>query len=81
VVADLSIPGRLKDLPRKLKKHREKMGLTQSQLAHRLGIARSSIACIEKGYRKPSAEVLYKIMSFITASEEAAQKLNQLEGS
>ena len=35
--------------------------LTRSQLAHRLGVNRSYITLLEKGQRKPSASLLFKM--------------------
>lgn len=44
------------DFPTLLRKHREKRGLTQQQLASRLGITRSGLGMIEQGERAPSLD-------------------------
>lgn len=56
---------------RKLKEIREKLGLSQAQLATRVGIDRSTYACIETGVRDPSLETAYRIRK--------ALKLNSID--
>lgn len=47
----------------KLKMLRKERGLTQSQVAEKIGQERSTIACYENGSRKPAVDVLEKIAS------------------
>ncbi len=63
------IPTKLTDLPRVIRNARKKLKLSQAELARKAGVARSHIACIERGYRKPSAEVLWKILQ-VTNSDK-----------
>ena len=51
----------MNDLPYKLKELREALGLTQTQLGERAGIAQEFVSEIEKGRKKPSIEVLEKL--------------------
>lgn len=46
------------DFPNVFKHIREKSGLTQQQLADKLGISRSAIGMYEKGEREPNFETL-----------------------
>lgn len=59
---DFPIPNRLTDFPKVLRQRRKKLGLSQAELARKAGVARSHIACIEKGHRKPSTDVLWKLL-------------------
>jgi transcriptional regulator with XRE-family HTH domain len=47
----------------KLKMLRKERGLTQSQVAEKIGQERSTVACYENGSRKPAVDVLEKIAS------------------
>ena len=49
------------DLPAVLRRHRYAAGLSQQQLADRVGIAKSYISALELGYRAPNLNVLVKI--------------------
>ena len=44
-----------------LRKKRNEAGLSQTALAQKIGIARSSLTLIELGKRKPSYEIMVKI--------------------
>lgn len=46
------------DFPNIFKRIREKSGLTQQQLADKLGISRSAVGMYEKGEREPNFETL-----------------------
>jgi transcriptional regulator with XRE-family HTH domain len=46
---------------KKIKLRRKDMGLTQRQVAHRIGVTRSAYANFENGYRDPNAGYLRKI--------------------
>lgn len=52
----------------KLKKLRESKNLTQEELADRLGISRSHISKMEKGFNKPSLALLERIANFFDVS-------------
>lgn len=45
----------------KIKNLRNALGLTQQELACKVGVERSVIAMIENGSRKPSYELLYNL--------------------
>lgn len=45
-------------VPAALKAYRETHDLTQAQLAERLGVSRVTVARVEVGLRKPSAQLL-----------------------
>jgi Lar family restriction alleviation protein len=49
------------ELPKRLKKAREKRELTQKELSERTGIANTTIAKFENGERLPSAENILKL--------------------
>jgi transcriptional regulator with XRE-family HTH domain len=44
-----------------LKKHRKNMGFSQEELALRCGIERVYISMIERGERKPTVHIMFKI--------------------
>lgn len=44
-----------------IKKHRLRLGLSQEELAHEVECKRSTIACYEGGYIKPSLDVAKKL--------------------
>lgn len=48
-------------LGNRIKQLREKLGLTQKELALRIGVARSSLASWEVGRREPDYEMLQKL--------------------
>jgi transcriptional regulator with XRE-family HTH domain len=50
-------------LGNKIKEHREQAGLTQSELAQRVGVTRNSIASIEKGRQGVLIHTLHSIAS------------------
>jgi len=49
------------ELHEKIKMLRKERGLTQSQVADKIGQERSTIACYENGSRKPAVDVLEKL--------------------
>lgn len=67
------VPNRITDLPRVIRQARKRLKLSQAELARKAGVARSHIACIERGYRKPSADVLWKILA-VTGAEIVPKK-------
>ncbi len=48
-------------LGKKIQKRRKEIGLTQEELAHKLGISRAYMGYIEQGRYAPSLEVIEKI--------------------
>lgn len=48
-------------LGRKIQKLRREKGITQEQLADKLGVSTTWIGYIETGYRRPNLRLLYKI--------------------
>lgn len=53
-----------------LKQHREKLNLTQQQLAEVLGVSRQTIIAIEKGNYEPSLSLAFKIANFFKSKIE-----------
>lgn len=53
-----------------LKKQREKLGLTQAELAKNIGIARTSYTNIELGNKNPSLSVAMKIKNILQYSND-----------
>ncbi len=51
----------MNEFSQKLKKLRQAMGLTQSEVARRLGISASTIGMYEQGRREPDLETMQKI--------------------
>ena len=48
-----------------LKKHRERKGLSQNQLAKQLGITQTFLSEIERGRKNPSLEQFFSICSVL----------------
>lgn len=53
-----------------MKEYREKIGITQEQLAKKLGVARQTILFIEKGKYNPSLRLAYQISKELNAKIE-----------
>ena len=53
---------------RKLREARQKAGLSQAELARRVGVSQGLIWAIERGTKRPSIEVLAKIASELSLS-------------
>ncbi|TRO55262.1 helix-turn-helix domain-containing protein, partial [Candidatus Bathyarchaeota archaeon] len=51
--------------PKELQELRKQVGLTQSELAERVGISQSLVARIEKGQVNPSVSTLKRILNVI----------------
>lgn len=49
---------------------REKAGITQGELANRIGVTQSAIAYYESGKREPSVQVAIKIAQYFGVSVE-----------
>lgn len=48
-------------LGRRLQKIRKQKGVTQEQLAEKVGVSTTWIGYIETGYRRPNLKLIYKI--------------------
>ena len=55
-------------MSRTIKELREKSGMTQTDLAEKVGVSKSMISAYEKGIRKPSHKVLQLIAETFGAS-------------
>ena len=53
-----------------MKTYREKIGITQDQLAKKLGIARQTVLFLEKGKYNPSLRLAYQISKELNAKIE-----------
>ena len=53
------------DVGKRIKKWREKRGLSQEELAHRAGLYRTYIGHLENARYSPGAYTLYKIASIL----------------
>lgn len=51
----------MKDYREIIKKHRKQMGLSQNQLAKKVGIVQAFMNEIESGKKNPSLEVFFRI--------------------
>lgn len=60
---DATFPSRLRSL-------RERAGLTQQQLAERVGMARPNLARLERGERAPSWETVLRLAEALGVSTE-----------
>ncbi len=60
----------MNDLPKRISQRRKMQGLTQSQLAERVGITQAFLAEIEKGRKRPSLEVLEKLCEALGCSAD-----------
>ena len=61
------------DFPNIFKRIREQSGLTQQQMADKLGISRSAIGMYEKGEREPNFETLELIADTYYLDKEARE--------
>ena len=52
-------------LPESLRRRRERLGISQRDLADRLGVDQSSVAKWETGDRKPSGPLLIELMDLL----------------
>jgi transcriptional regulator with XRE-family HTH domain len=62
------VPGELGDIGSRLREERERGGLSQRELARRLGVSASLISQIESGQSKPSVSTLYAIVTELGVS-------------
>uniref|UniRef100_UPI00355C9ED4 DBP48 n=1 Tax=synthetic construct TaxID=32630 RepID=UPI00355C9ED4 len=54
-----------KRIGKEVKERRKELGLTQRELAEKLGVSRSTVSDIENGRRLPSEELLKKIKEIL----------------
>jgi transcriptional regulator with XRE-family HTH domain len=60
--------GELGDIGSRLRRERERAGISQRELARRIGLSASMISQIESGQSKPSVSTLYAIVTELGAS-------------
>ncbi|MDO8056893.1 MAG: helix-turn-helix domain-containing protein [Candidatus Hermodarchaeota archaeon] len=64
--------------PKELQELRKKAGLTQSELASKVGISQSLVARIEKGQVNPSLSTLKRILSIIERQQQSHSTIKDL---
>jgi len=66
----------------KLRALREKQGMTQHQLADKLGFSQVHLANLELGKKKPNVELLLKLSEFfeVTVDELVKDSMDIMEG-
>ena len=64
--------------PKELQDLRKKVGLTQAELAERVGISQSLVARIEKGQVNPSVGTLKRILNIIEEQKESHSTIRDL---
>jgi transcriptional regulator with XRE-family HTH domain len=62
------VAGELEDIGTKLHKERDRIGISQRELARRIGLSASMISQIESGQSKPSVSTLYAIVTELGVS-------------
>jgi transcriptional regulator with XRE-family HTH domain len=60
--------GELEDIGSRLREERDRVGISQRELARRIGLSASMISQIESGQSKPSVSTLYAIVTELGAS-------------
>ena len=60
--------GELEDIGARLKEERDRVGISQRELARRIGLSASMISQIESGQSKPSVSTLYAIVTELGVS-------------
>nr|WP_269327846.1 helix-turn-helix domain-containing protein [Kineosporia mesophila] len=81
-VATIKVPDRVSDLGAFVREQRESAKLSLRQLSHVAGVSNPYLSQIERGLRKPSAEVLTQIAKGLQISAEALfQRAGLLEES
>lgn len=60
--------GQLEDIGARLREERERHGISQRELARRLGVSASLISQVESGQSRPSVSTLYAIVTELGAS-------------
>jgi transcriptional regulator with XRE-family HTH domain len=62
------VPGELGDIGARLRRERERVGISQRELARRLGLSASLISQVESSRSKPSVSTLYAIVTELGVS-------------
>ena len=60
--------GELEDIGTRLREERDRVGISQRELARRIGLSASMISQIESGQSKPSVSTLYDIVTELGVS-------------
>ena len=60
----------IKDLPQKLKAYRTQFGLSQKQVAEKIGVSPSIVSGYETGERTPSTEILLSLAYLFNTSTD-----------
>ena len=63
-----------RDFPRRLKRSRQSSGLTQAELADRLGTQQSTVSRIERG-QIPHQPLLLRVVAFIEKAERPSSDI------
>jgi len=66
--------------PKQFKEIREKLGLTQTQLADCLGLTQKAVSHYETGFRKPGTTVQVIMTAFEMLPDSQAKKLLAMMG-
>lgn len=72
--------GELEDIGARLREERERRGISQRELARRIGLSASLISQIESGQSKPSVSTLYSIVTELTVSLDDIFRSNDHDG-
>jgi len=67
------------DIQNLVRRHRQTNGMTQQELADRVGVARQTVLSIEKGKYTPSVALALSIAEVFEVSVEALFQLNKGE--
>ena len=62
------VAGELEDIGSRLREERDRLGISQRELARRIGLSASMISQIESGQSKPSVSTLYGIVTELGVS-------------
>jgi transcriptional regulator with XRE-family HTH domain len=62
------VAGELEDIGTRLREERDRVGISQRELARRIGLSASMISQIESGQSKPSVSTLYSIVTELGVS-------------
>jgi len=65
------VAGELEDIGTRLREERDRVGISQRELARRIGLSASMISQIESGQSKPSVSTLYEIVTELGVSLDA----------
>jgi transcriptional regulator with XRE-family HTH domain len=72
--------GELGDIGPRLREERERVGISQRELARRLGLSASLISQIESDQSKPSVSTLYAIVTELGVSLDHVFQVHEFEG-